>query len=207
MKLRGVVLLSMGLLAAPLAQAFEIKGVPIYATINTSAGYSTSSVSDLYSHPFLLQFGLGGTAAYSLQDRWLFGLSTHFSFINQYSDETVTGSGANYAGHRWTIVTPTLGYRTNGFTFLIDPEFLGAYSLKVQSIRGSDISFKSPLGAKVRAMYGIGNLINPALSHLNGGLMFEYVRFNTLSDSKTGDTSLTNSQKLWQLGLAVEYEF
>lgn len=163
---------------------------------NGGVGYSSASVSQGMSSPTILQFNLGATGAYKFSSSWMLGLSSDFSFINQYSD-TAT-SGANYRGTRWNMVSPTVGFVYKNLTILADAEFLGNYRIYLAAANGGDVAFSSPLGGRIRGTY-------PVAKNINAGWSFEYMTFGNRTNSISGDATLDSKQKLWELGAVVSY--
>lgn len=172
--------------------------LPLYLNANASIGIGSASVATSYSAPKLISYRLGAVAAWKFLDSWIAGLSTDLGFTNQLS-ATAT-AGANYKGHRWNILSPTLGWQKNKFTVLADLQFLGSYSIAENTASGSSVSYSGPLGGRLRGSYNFWD-------KMDAGLEFSYLTFGTLHDSTAGDTSLLTKEKIWSFGALVSYAF
>jgi hypothetical protein len=181
------------------AHAIELGGVPVYLTIDGGLGYATTSV-ETNSRPFMLAYTGGITAAYTLQERWFFGLTTAYSYYPQFTDTANTG-GINYRGSRWSIVSPMIGAKIGDFSFLAEIEFLGAYKL----YKGTDVAYKSPIGGKLRALWK-PPITTPVLDKMLVGLGFEYLGYSKLTQGSS-ETTLPSRQKFLNIGLTISYPF
>jgi hypothetical protein len=193
------------LLCSSAANAVEIKGVPVYLTIDAGLGAATTTVTANASKPFMGIYSLGATAAYSLRDKWLFGIATALTYFPQFTDPASTGT-INYRGSRWNYVSPMIGAKLGDFTVLGEFEFLGAYKLYKSAASGADVSYKSPLGAKIRGLYRLPLTILGS-NNLLAGIGLEWVSFSKLSDSKGGELTLGSRQKVYSASATISYPF
>lgn len=192
---------SIVLLGSNAESSVLLDGIPVFISPYVSVGYASLNASGVIpgANAPALSFYTGGvTAGYSFAEIVLVGLSSDFSFINQYSNPI--NNGGNYRGTRWNIVSPSLGLQLADFTFIADVEFLGSYNLANSDVNGNSVSFSGPLGGKFRALYSI-------FSPINLGVQFEYLTFNTMVNSGTGNQTLSPSLILWQGGLIASYVF
>ena len=184
--------------AFPALAEINVNGLQFFSEAHGSLGYSSSTAQVGYQSPNLAQFGLGAMAAYEYQNKWLVGLSSDLSFMNQYN--SVGSTAQNFKGHRWNILAPTVGIKLSEAIITVDFEFLGSYVLAATSRNGGNASYQSPLGFTLKGIY-------PVWDQVIAGLQFEYLSFSTYSDSVTGESSLATHQKIWQIALLAGYSF
>jgi hypothetical protein len=186
------------LAAAPGASAFELQGLPLYLQGGVGLGYSGATAISGYSGPTLMQWSAGISVSYRVSEQVLAGLSTDLSFARQYNE--VVSTGANFRGWRWNIVSPTVGLMLPKLVLLADLEFLGAYHFSNAAAGGADITYKSPLGGRLRAT-------TPVWEQVVAGVQGELLSFGTQGDSVAGDSTFASRQTLWQAGLIIAYTY
>lgn len=173
-------------------------GSGLYGDVNLHAGYSSTSVPSGSSTPTLIQLGGGGTLAYKFGDVFFLGVSSDYSFINQYSD--VDTSVGNRRGTHWAMIMPSVGANFSGFTIKGNFEFWGNYYLYSPDVNGASIIYNKPIGFSIQGLI-------PIVGMLNLGAMFQWVRFGSQYSSISGDQAASNPFVLWQAGLMAALVF
>lgn len=163
----------------------------IYGDLDLFGGYTGTTVSAGATAPTLLQAGAGATLGLNFSD-FIFGLSSDYRFINQYS--TPTSDVGNRHGTRWNIASPTLGVMLGSFLLKADFQFLGNYNLGALASDGGTISCTNPMGYRVVLAYDF-------FSPVYIGAFYESVSFSNQNDSVSGNTTLSPTLQLWQAGL------
>lgn len=181
------------------ANAAELFGQQFYVSGTGSIGYATPSVLEGKSHPFMLKYEAAASGLWKAYSVFMVGASVGFQAFNQYSD--TTASGGNYRSTRFFLGLPSIGVQLDKFLVVADMEWIGNLVMYKDNPLGSN-SFASPLGFKLRALHQLPWLDG----RLHGGISGEYLSLGSQKNAGVS-TSLTTRQKMYSVGLAIEYGF
>lgn len=191
------------LVAATPAFALEVAGVPFVATTDVAVMAGSTNAATGFKNPFLMQYQVSGTLAYRFYGPLFAGVSPGLTFINQHSAADTTGSGNNFAGHRF-FLNPTVGADvTDQIRVMGDLVLIGNLSLKAKNANNQSSSYASPLGFRLRALH-----VLPWFDQrFSAGAQFEWMSFSKMNRENTSALELTTKQKYWGAGLVFQASF
>lgn len=141
-----------------------------------------------------MNYGLGGSYLIPFRDTsFAFGISSEINIARQMN--APSGTGGVYSGMRWNIFAPTASFQMGPWIALAEFEFLGNYTFSTPSLTGSTVSYRSPLGEKLK-------VLKEFTSQWSAGIEYETLSFG----SKNGN-ALVNREGYWQFSALATYGF
>ena len=172
--------------------------IGLWFDLGGMAGYTSIAVpeyiqdNDDESAPTIYQMGGSASLGIRFLNSFLFGATSDYRMINQYSEPTKLVG--NRRGKRFNLVAPFVGLITDRFLFKFNYQFLGDYVLSNPTAEGITMSYTDPTGFRGTALFRF----NP---YLASGVFFEYLQFKT--QKLIEEIKLADSYNMWQAGISV----
>ncbi len=184
-----------------------------YLDLACSLSFTKPTVSDKPEEsPTLLQWGMGGTAAWRAdlgvteggRMILLLGATSEYRWIGQYSK--VNATVGNFKGSRFSTIAPTLGAQLGDEVVVkISPQIMGPYGLSNTTAEGSKLAYKGPSGFTAVGLLRAGKLIGS--KHLHLGIQLEYLSFSAREIVGVSEHDLDPKLSWFLIGATVAYVF